>query len=52
MMPIDEAAEADRAHPRRVRLRKQHVLRLAQLHDPMLCSTLYRGLEFNSETSH
>src|SRR5215204_4320649 len=25
---------------------KQHVLRLADLHDRMLCSTLYRGLEF------
>jgi hypothetical protein len=39
----------------RARLRKHregHVLRLADLHDRMLCSTLYRDLKVNSETRH
>ena len=52
------ATMADRSHlaeQLRARLRKHregHVLRLADLHDRMLCSTLYRGLKFNSETRH
>jgi hypothetical protein len=52
------ATKADRsylAEQLRARLRKHrqgHVLRLADLHDRMLCSTLYRGLKFNSETRH
>jgi hypothetical protein len=50
--------KADRSHVAeqlRARLRKHrqgHVLRLADLHDRMLCSTLYRGFKFNSETRH
>src|SRR3954447_22667346 len=52
------ATTADRSYlakQLRARLRKHrqgHVLRLADLHDRMLCSTLYRGLKFNSETRH
>jgi hypothetical protein len=38
-----------------VRLRKErqpHILRLADLHERMMVSTLYSGVEFNSETRH
>ncbi len=52
------AMKADRSHlaeQLKARLRKHrqgHVLRLADLHDRMLCSTLYRDLNFSSETRH